>query len=326
MKKLAKIVGVVVVLVVALAAVLSSSLGKIIEKGVNAVGPRVVGVPVAVEDVGFNVLSGNARIRNLTVGNPEGFNTDYAFKLGELDLAMRTGSLLSDRIVIDRIIIDGPEITYEMGLKGNNLRKLREQMEKKTEKPEAEKPREGAPAPEKAGEKSGKRVEIAELVISGGRVNFSATALGGSRVPIPLPTIRLTDIGKDQGGASPAQVVEEVLTAVVQAATGVVKDAGKIIGKGAAEAGKITAEAAAIGADAAQKGAEAAAELADKGAAAAAEAAGKGKELGGDAAQAAAKALGEGAGKVGGLLGKGSKKLLGGIEKTVEKAAGEDEK
>jgi len=337
MRKLAKVVGVVVVLFVIVVVVLSLSLGTIVEKGLNNAGPRVMGVPVSVEDVGFNALSGNARIRNLTVGNPEGFKTDYAFKLRAFDLAMQVGSVLSDKVVIDKILIDGPEITYEMGLRGNNLKKLKEQIEKKSEEPAVEEPQEDAPAEEKSAEKGGKKVEIGELVISGGRVNFSATALGGSQVPIPLPTIRLTDIGKEEDGASIAQVVEDVLAAVVKAATGAVKDGGKLIGKGAKEAGKVAAEGAKLGAEAAQKGADAATELTGKGASAAAAAAGKGTdavadlagkgtELGSTAAEGAGKVLGGGAkavsgaaGKVGGLLGSGSKKLLGGSEKEAGK-------
>ena len=47
-------------------------------------------------------------------------------------------------------------------------------------------------------------------------MNVSATALKGKKLSAPLPTIELKDIGKKKGGASPGEVIEQVLDRVSQ--------------------------------------------------------------------------------------------------------------
>ena len=56
---------------------------------------------------------------------------------------------------------------------------------------------------------------VESLVISNGNVSISHPLLQGRRVGSKLPTIRLTDIGKDKpGGATPAEVVDKVMDAL----------------------------------------------------------------------------------------------------------------
>src|SRR3546814_1619733 len=50
-----------------------------------------------------------------------------------------------------------------------------------------------------------------DLVISGGKIGISAAALQGRSLSSPLPTIHLKDIGKDKGGASPAEVAQKII-------------------------------------------------------------------------------------------------------------------
>jgi len=329
MKKLMKVLGVLVVLLALVVLVVSLSLGTIIEKGVGTVGPKVTGVPVSVDNVGFSLMKGKAEVDNMVVGNPEGFHTAHAFKLGELDVEVDVASIFSDRVVIKRILIDAPEITYELGLKGSNIGKLQKQIEEQNaDKPAAE------PSPEtEQADAGGKKVEIAEIVISGGRINLSATALGGSQVPIPLPTITLKDIGKEKDGASIVEVVDEIVGAVFQAATGTVKGSGKLVGKGLKATGDLAVGGAKLGADAAKLGAGAATDLAAGGAKLGTDAAKLGAGAATGAAKLGADVVGKGAGVAGDAAGKlgqgllkggdaakgGAKKLLGGVKGVLKR-------
>jgi uncharacterized protein involved in outer membrane biogenesis len=307
MKKLCKVVGAILVLIVLLVIVMLLSMGTIIEQGVRKLGPAVMGVPVNVDDVRFNAFSGDANVKNLVVGNPEGFKTAHAFKLGEFGVSVDVPSVLSDKILIKKIQIDAPEITYELSMKGTNIKKLKEQLSKK----EPQQAPAGEPeAEEKQPEGKGKRVEISEVVITGGKINLSATGLGGSSVFVPLPTIRLTDIGKEKEGASLVEVVDEILAAVLTGATGAVKGSGKIVGEGLKQAGGLAAEGAKLGADTALKGGEVAGKVLGESVDAAGDTAAK---LGGSLEQGAA-AAGESARKLGGKLGKESSKILGGLK------------
>ena len=66
------------------------------------------------------------------VGNPEGYQTPSAIKLGDIALAVEPGSLLSDTLVVDEINIQAPEITFEGTLSGNNLSKILQNLEAAT--------------------------------------------------------------------------------------------------------------------------------------------------------------------------------------------------
>ncbi|MGB4240661.1 MAG: hypothetical protein WBK37_05070 [Kiritimatiellia bacterium] len=214
MKKLWKIlIGILVVLAI-VAVVLELSLDKVVLKATNAAGPQLLGVPVSLAKADISLFRGKAALGGLHVGNPEGFKTDGLLDLGSVAVRLDNKSLLSDTIVIKEITIDGLVVTYEQGLRGSNLGALIESLsgeEKEAEeKPEAE---------EKAGEeKPAKKVIIEKLSITGSRLNFSLTGAaaltGGGAVPIPLPPITLTDLGKDKDGATLLETIQSVLQAL----------------------------------------------------------------------------------------------------------------
>ena len=55
------------------------------------------------------------------------------------------------------------------------------------------------------------------LRITGGKISVSATILKGRKTTVPLPEIRLTDIGKKENGATPGEVAKKVMGSVTQA-------------------------------------------------------------------------------------------------------------
>ena len=256
MKKLIKIAGGLVVVLVALFAALELSLDKLVLKGVNAAAPAALGVPVTLQDASFSLLRGKAALQGLHIGNPEGFQTDGLFDLASISVDIDNSTLLSDTIVIREIAIDGLALTYEKGLLDSNLGALIEQLSAGAEKEspeagEAEEPTE----PQDATEKPAKKVVIEKLSITGSRMNFSITGAaaltGGGAIPLPLPPITLADLGKEKEGVTFVEAIQEVLRAIAGAAGtaiagagNLVDDAGKAVGEGAAEAGKAVGGAA----------------------------------------------------------------------------------
>jgi hypothetical protein len=84
----------------------------------------------------------------------------------------------------------------------------------------------------------GKKLVIEHIYIRGGTISVSASMLQGRKITSPLSDLHLKDIGKEEGGASPGEVVNEVITAVQDAATksvaslnieGLVGDVGKAL-------------------------------------------------------------------------------------------------
>ena len=236
MKKWIKIVaGILVVLAIVFVA-LDLSLGKIVLKGVNAAAPGALGVPVTLQGSDISLMRGKAALSGLHVGNPEGFKTAGLLDLGSVSVDIDNSTLLSDTIVIKEIAIDGLVVTFEKGLRNNNLGALIDQLSAGKEEPEPSGEGEAQTA-----EKPGKKVVIEKLTISGSRMNFSVTGLaaltGGGSIPIPLPPITLTDLGKEKEGVTPIEVVEEILNAIASAATTAISGAGNLLGEGAGAVG-----------------------------------------------------------------------------------------
>ena len=66
--------------------------------------------------------------------------------------------------------------------------------------------------------KPGRKLIINDLIVHNGQVGISAEALKGKQLSTPLPTIHLTDIGKNSGGATAAQVADQIIGSISGAA------------------------------------------------------------------------------------------------------------
>ncbi len=258
MKRVFKVLAVIaaalgVVLVVGLV-VVYLSFGAIVKKGAEAMGPRVLGAPVHIEEVDFSLFRGSLDLRGLMVGNPGGFNTESAFRLDRVQVKLDPMSVLGNTVHIEKVLIEGPEVTYEMGLKGSNIGAIKKNVEAFVGGPSEAGPESPGPAPSAAKSGTGKKVIIDDFRFAGGKVNLSATFLQGSKAVIPLPEIHLTDIGKDSGGKSIGEAVADITKAVTDAiaraasgAAGGLKTAGAQVKDGvkaaAGSAGKSAADA-----------------------------------------------------------------------------------
>jgi len=227
MKKLLKIAVIAVpVLIIVVLLVIFSSLNRIVKAGVETMGPKVTGTGVTLDKVGISPFSGQGALGGLRIGNPEGFNTPNAFELGKVSVSIDPRSLRSDTIVIREILIDAPEITFEGDLSGSNISRIRKNIESFSSKrpPAAE----AEPAPEKPA-KAGKKVQIDRFTFKNGKVELAATLVKGEMISAPLPDIELTDIGKESGGATLAEAINQVFPAIYKAITEAVMSSDKLL-------------------------------------------------------------------------------------------------
>ena len=132
MKKLLIALAVLILLVVIAIVVVASQAGSLIQRGVETYGPEITGTSVRLSDVDISLLSGHASINNLVVGNPKGFKTAEAFRVGEVSVTLDVVSLFSDQIRIEKILIAGAELTYEQVNKRSNIDALKRNVEKNT--------------------------------------------------------------------------------------------------------------------------------------------------------------------------------------------------
>jgi uncharacterized protein involved in outer membrane biogenesis len=243
-KKILKILVGILAIVIVLLLIVAIFLGPIIKTGVEKVGSKVANVDMQLEKASVNLFAGKVSLKGLVIGNPEGFKTASAMELGEFIVNLDMASLLTDTIVIKKIHIDGPQITYERGLKASNLSTIQKGLAAEA-KEEVEE--EAAPEEKKA---PAKKVVIEEFIFEDGKINVSLTVAGGKKMTIPLPAIRLEDIGKESDGASVPEVISEVMGAItdgvgkaVAASTGVAGDTVKGVGDAAGEAGATAVDA-----------------------------------------------------------------------------------
>jgi hypothetical protein len=216
------IVGVVIILVVGVTLFLDSA----IKRGVETFGPKFTGVAIKLDSVHLSPLSGSGSIKGLLVGNPQGFSTPSAISVGAATLSLKPASLLSDKIVIRTVNIQGPEVTYETTLKKSNLGTILANVQQATGgQKEPSKPQEPSqPAPAKPQ----KKLEVDEFIITGGKIRVSVTGLGGRTAIVPLPDIHLTNLGTGPEGITAAELTQQVVAAIeanaAKAASGVAID------------------------------------------------------------------------------------------------------
>jgi hypothetical protein len=227
MKKILFRLVIVVVLLLIIAVVLVGfSLNHIVKAGVETVGSKLTGVNVKVESVGLSLLSGKGNVKGFEVGNPAGFKSPFAMRVGNASIALEPRSVLSDKIVINSINLEAPEITFELNSLNpseNNLSKILANVEGEKSTGQAASSSPQAPTQPAQGAsqqtKESRKLEVDDFLITGAKVHVSSQLLGGVVQSETLKDIHLQDLGKGPEGITPADLAQKVLEAVKEAAT-----------------------------------------------------------------------------------------------------------
>jgi len=215
-KKALLIGGIVVIIAIVAVLVLLGNINKIVKKGVETTGPIILKVPVTLESVDISFFSGSGELKGLTVGNPEGYKTDYAFRMDQIKVKLDVGSVTSDKIHINEIVIDSPNIIYEGSIGKSNINRILENVKAITG--EGGEDEEQGPA----ADSQGKKLQIDYFIIRNASISASTGILQGKKLTIPLPTLELRDIGKEKD-SDISDVIERVLKAVNEAVIPAVK-------------------------------------------------------------------------------------------------------
>lgn len=234
MKKVKKILvwcglGLLALIVVAVV-VVGLFLGGIVKTGVETVGPKLTKTSLTVGAVDLSVLTGSATVKNLVVGNPQGYKAPNAISVGVAAVRIAPLSVLSDKVVIKSIRVEAPEITFEGNpLGANNLKQIEDNVNAAAgaaPSPARQPAKTAAPA------KPGKKLEVDDFLITGAKVHF------GTGPTLSLPDIHLTNLGAGPDGITPAELTKDVLNQVVSGTLKAVAKNAANLGKGAENLGK----------------------------------------------------------------------------------------
>jgi len=185
------------------------SLDVIVKVALEHFGPQVTGTSVKVADIKLSPSTGKGSLHGIEIGNPPGYSTQRAVKLGEMRVSLDPATVRSDVIVIRELAVDAPVIVYERGPKTTNLDAIQANIERYVKASGAASDGSASPPGDK------RRFIIERISIRNVKVTMTNPGLKGQGITFDLPDIELRDLGKRQNGISASQAANIVATTLV---------------------------------------------------------------------------------------------------------------
>jgi len=196
---------------------LVSNIGSYVKTAIVKYGSEATKAEVGLDRVRLSLGTGKGAgaLDNFTLGNPAGFSPSKAISIKFVSLQLDTNSIGGNGpIVIRTIEIDNPQIAYELNNDGSsNLQTIQRNTQDYANSFRDDVPA-GPDAAKTGPGTSPRKVIINDLLIKNGHVSISQASLKGQQLTTTLPTIHLTDIGQAGGGATVAQVAEQILGSI----------------------------------------------------------------------------------------------------------------
>lgn len=226
MKKLFKFLLWLLAIIVIFVVVLYLTAEFWIKSAVSNIIPQMTKTPVSLQEADISLFSGRIALIGFKIGNPEGFKKQNAFELQEISVKFEPKSLLSSKLVINEIKLDGTKINAEMARSGNvNIVILNNNVQGYLGKNSSENlpVTEGKVVQNKDTQKTGKEVVVKDLKIINSSVDF--TFMDNTTL-IKLPNIREKNIGEKTKETLP-DVIARVFTDLTTSAFQAISKAGQ---------------------------------------------------------------------------------------------------
>jgi hypothetical protein len=171
-----------------------------------------LGVPTTLGSADVGVFSGEFRMGDLHVANPEGFTAKQFLHLGEGFVAVSLGTLRQDTVELPALTLTNVQVSLEKKGSASNYGTIAENL-KRLESG-------GGDPKAKEEHAEGKGYVIKEVVIKDVNVEVDMLPIGGelSRMKVPIKEIRLTDVGSTKSikmGELTDVIIKAILAAVV---------------------------------------------------------------------------------------------------------------
>ncbi len=215
------IVKIIIALVLVVAFVMVMNLGSGLKALVETLGPEMTQAQVSLHKAEISLVSGEGRFTGLVVGNPEGFDTEYAFSFAEISFSIDPASLNTDTVVVESLRIMAPNIILESGRGGSNLDRIQQNIQRYLGSSDDVSESEGG---------ASKNIIIKDLLISEAVLEYGL--LGSTTLELPLPELHLTNIGEQGQGVSIAEACAKIIAEISSSASktalqsGAIKDVG----------------------------------------------------------------------------------------------------
>jgi len=203
------IAAVLVVLLVAVPLLYLDSLAQgALEQGAS----ETFGTKTSVGSVSLGLLSGRVGLGDLRVRNPEGWQADHFFSIGDGRFAVGLTALLEEEVEVPELVLEDVHLSLERSTTGSNYDTILSHMRKGPPPPPDAEPRRFVI----------RDVRIRDVVAD---LHLDGPAAADRHLEVVIPEIRLRDVGSGtEGGVVAAQlwstVVRAVLVAVVRESGG----------------------------------------------------------------------------------------------------------
>jgi len=187
-----------------------TNLDGIAQRAIAHYGSEMSGCKVRVEGVQIKTTDGVGTVHGLVVGNPDGFKSAHAIKVGVIEVAVDIHTVADPVVVIKRIVIDSPDVNYEKGSDGTNFDAIQRNIARALASGST-----GAAQTSATG-KPAKKIIVDEFVIRNAHARATSPALLGQTVSATLPDVVMHNLGRAEGGLTPAQLGDPVAKAISQ--------------------------------------------------------------------------------------------------------------
>lgn len=203
-------------------------LDRFIKQAVEDYGPKLTRSSVLVHDVETSLLTGTAQVEGLVVGNPPGFTAPTALQITKARLRVNPTTVFSETLVIEEVVIEAPDVTFEGSLAHNNLSVLNDNVHAANLATGSE----ATGSPSRSQDRKGRRVIVRDFRLTDSHVTVWLT--GGKAMSFTLPEIHVRDLGTGSGGITPRELAGAIAQALQQAVTSNVAGMGQLVGTGGA--------------------------------------------------------------------------------------------
>jgi hypothetical protein len=199
------VLGLVLLLLLAAGAALLF-LDPIVGTAIGKGATYATGVEAKVDGVDVGLRDGSFEMTGLDLANPPGFSSPHFLKLGKARAHCDTGTVLSDRIEMQELTLEGLDVALERNAQGSNWSKILDHIEKVSGPDEEQ--------PEKPSEGSQRSLTIRRIELRGVHVALTlgdVPVVGGTHA-LDLPPIVIEDFRTD---GSVIEIVSKLTRAIV---------------------------------------------------------------------------------------------------------------
>ncbi len=213
-KVLLVLVLILIIALVVVGAVAMANIDRAAKVAIQRGGNHALGVNTTLASADIGVFSGTFSMDDLTVANPEGFDTPHFLALDGGGVSVSYASLLEDTIILPEFTLSGIDINLDKEEGGSNYQRILDNLKRfQSGDAPSEPNQQGTP----------KKLVIRKLQIDD--ITVHADLVGNSPVTVNVDKVLLTNVGSEGGDTLEiagvvAVVVEAVMRAVIEAGAG----------------------------------------------------------------------------------------------------------